>query len=300
MKLRNLGQSSIKLSEISLGAMSLLQGDGSNNQYIIDQAKDIGINYIDTSDLYDHGQNEVLLGTLLKSQRKDWKIGSKVGNRWKEDGSGWEWVPSKAYIISAVEKSLMRLQTDYLDLYQLHGGMIEDPIEEIIEAFDLLKSQGKILEYGLSSIRPQVFKKYAEISSIQSNMMQFSLLDRRPEEYLSFLESCHISVLARGTIAQGLLIDKPAKNYLNRGLADVALIQEAFKKLANQLGVTQLAVALQYPLIHRTVCSSIVGIRNIQQMKDLKIAIDELNQIPEQCYVEILNDIPSNFYQDYR
>ncbi|MFZ4263486.1 aldo/keto reductase [Sphingobacterium sp. HJSM2_6] len=300
MKQRNIGQSNISVSEIGLGAMSLLPGNDLTNQYIIDQGTEVGINYVDTSDLYDQGKNEELLGKLLKSRRKEWIIGSKVGNRWREDGSGWDWVPSKAYLISAVEGSLKRLQTDYLDLYQLHGGMIEDPIDEIIEAFELLKDQGKILEYGLSSIRPQVFKLYAARSAMQSNMMQFSLIDRRPEEYLDFLEGHQISVFARGTLGQGLLIDKIAKNYLDQSVTAIISLQEKLKELANSFGVSPLALAINYPLIHQTVCSSIVGVRNKEQMKKLVIAIDELNKIPENAYSELLAGIAIQTYKDYR
>ncbi len=65
-------------------------------------------------------------------------------------------IPGKSYILKAVEDSLQRLQTDHIDLYQLHGGTIDDPIDETIEAFELLKTQGKIRHYGISSIRPNV------------------------------------------------------------------------------------------------------------------------------------------------
>jgi aryl-alcohol dehydrogenase-like predicted oxidoreductase len=85
-------------------------------------------------------------------------IATKVGNQWRADGSGWDWNPNKDYIISAVEQSLKRLQTDYIDLYQLHGGTMEDPIDETIEAFEQLQKQGKIRYYGISSIRPTVIE----------------------------------------------------------------------------------------------------------------------------------------------
>lgn len=92
--------------------------------------------------------------------------------------------PSKAYIKEAVKKSLTRLKTDYIDLYQLHGGTIEDNIDETIEAFEELKQEGVIRYYGISSIRPNVIKEYVKKSNIVSIMMQFSLFDRRPEEWL--------------------------------------------------------------------------------------------------------------------
>ena len=99
------------------------------------------------------------------------------------DGTG---TLQKNIFSSAVDQSLKRLQTDYIDLYQLHGGTIEDPIDEMIEAFETLKAAGKIRYYGISSIRPNVIREYVKRSSIVSVMMQYSLLDRRPEEEMLF------------------------------------------------------------------------------------------------------------------
>ena len=91
--------------------------------------------FFDTADLYDKGVNEEIVGEVLKEKRQDVIIATKVGNQWRDDGSGWEWNPTKSYIKSAVHQSLRRLQTDYIDLYQLHGGTIDDPMDETIQAF---------------------------------------------------------------------------------------------------------------------------------------------------------------------
>ena len=116
------------------------------------------LNYFDTADLYNDGENEQIIGSLLKSNRSKIVLATKVGNVRQADGST-KWDASKHHILMAVEASLKRLQTDYIDLYQLHGGMIEDNIDETIEAFELLKSQGKIRFYGISSIRPNVIPR---------------------------------------------------------------------------------------------------------------------------------------------
>lgn len=121
---------------------------------------------------------------------------------------GWRWNPSKNYLKNAVKDSLRRLDTDYIDLYQAHGGTIEDPVDETIEAFEDLVKEGNIRYYGISSIRPNVIKAYAEKSNIVSIMMQYSLLDRRPEEWFSLINESNISVIARGPVAKGLLTDQ--------------------------------------------------------------------------------------------
>src|SRR5690606_3990438 len=110
---------------------------------------------------------------------------TKVGNRMIPGEDRWVWDASKTYIMEAVKDSLRRLGTDYIDLYQLHGGTMEDDATETIEAFEALKKEGVIRQYGISSIRPNVIKRFLTNSSAVSVMMQYSLLDRRPEEWFS-------------------------------------------------------------------------------------------------------------------
>ncbi|RYG04027.1 MAG: aldo/keto reductase, partial [Chitinophagaceae bacterium] len=221
MKYRKLGKSTLEVSEISFGCMSL--GDDQRlNQDLIAHAVEGGINLFDTADVYDQGKNEEEVGKALKAVRKKICIATKVGNQWKPDGRGFDWNPNKDHIIKEVENSLRRLQTDYIDLYQLHGGTIDDPIDETIEAFEQLKKEGKILFYGISSIRPNVIREYIKRSSIVSVMMQYSLLDRRPEEAcFPILQNAGIGVLVRGSIAKGLLAGKVADQFLNYGKLDV-------------------------------------------------------------------------------
>ena len=180
MNQRILARTGWAISELSFGCMSL-QGTDAENARLIHKAIDGGINYFDTADLYQGGANETTVGKALIGKRSEVYIATKVGNELRADGSGWDWNPRKSYILKAVDQSLSRLQTDYIDLYQLHGGTIEDPIDEVIEAFEQLKEQGKIRAYGISSIRPNVIREYVDRAQIVSNMMQYSLLDRRPE-----------------------------------------------------------------------------------------------------------------------
>ncbi|MGC4232947.1 MAG: aldo/keto reductase [Niabella sp.] len=269
MEYKVIGKSNLSVSEIGLGCMSLLKSPGKEAANIIAAATDAGINYFDTADLYDKGQNEALVGKLLKPVRNKIILATKVGNQWREDGSGWDWNPRKDYILEAVDKSLKRLQTDYIDLYQLHGGTIDDPIEETIEAFEQLVQQGKIRYYGISSIRPNVIRKYVELSNIQSVMMQYSLLDRRPEEeMIGYLHQHHISVLARGALAQGLLVNKPAKDYQGYSSGEVLQLQQA---LSQEKGSTA-ALAIHYVLRNAAVASAVTGFSSLQQLEEVVAA----------------------------
>lgn len=266
MQKRRLGASSLEVTEIALGCMSfhaLAEG-----QPIIEQALELGINTFDTADLYDRGENERIVGEVLKQHRQEVIIATKVGNRWWQDGSGWDWVPRKDYILAAVEESLRRLQTDYIDLYQLHGGTIDDPLEEVVEAFELLKSQGKIREYGISSIRPNTIRKWTAVASSASCMTQYSLLDRRPEEEtLDHLTAQQVGVLVRGGLAKGLLLGKPARSYLGYTKEDLAERLAAFSQ--HFTNDQRAGAALQFTLAHPATSSVVVGARIPQQLLEV-------------------------------
>lgn len=298
MSYSQLGKSNLNISRIGFGCMSLNYAQP-NLKLIIDSALEKGINYFDTADIYENGLNEVALGNALKDKRNQVIIATKVGNQQKQDGNGLDWNPSKAHIINAVEKSLSRLQTDYIDLYQLHGGTIEDNIDETIEAFDLLQQQGKIRHYGISSIRPNVIRAYVERSNIVSVMMQYSLLDRRPEEsIIPLLLQNNIGVLARGTIAGGLLAGKTIKPYLNYGQIEVELAANAIKiAVADNNSVA--AAAIDFALSNTGVTSAVVGIRKMEQLSDAVFAIK--NETDFQSKVQLLKTvIPINYYDQHR
>jgi aryl-alcohol dehydrogenase-like predicted oxidoreductase len=299
MLYRPLGKSSIHVSELGFGCMSL--GDETEqNITLIHQALDLGINFFDTADLYAKGRNEVTLGKALKARRKEAIVATKVGNQWKSDGSGWEWNPRKAYILQAVDQSLLRLDTDYIDLYQLHGGTIDDPIDETIEALEMLQAQGKIRHYGISSIRPNVIRAYVDKSNIISVMMQYSLLDRRPEETcLSLLKTHGISVLARGSLGQGLLVDKQPIPYLNRSAEEVDRLASALRNVAPEAR-QRAALSIQFVLRDPTVSSAVVGIRTVGQLEGLVQSMNGPGPLLAEQLQKLALTLAPNFYELYR
>ncbi|WP_079530197.1 aldo/keto reductase [Halobacillus hunanensis] len=275
MNKRQLGTSNLYVSEISLGCMSLGQ-DKHHAKSIIDKALDAGINYLDTADLYDFGMNEEIIGEAIQGRREDLLLGTKAGNHFKQGEEGWSWDPSKSHIKTAVKDSLQRLKTDYIDLYQLHGGTIDDPINETIEAFEELKQEGLIREYGISSIRPNVIREYVEKSNIVSVMMQYNALDRRPEEgILDLLKDNQISVLARGPLAKGMLSSegkevarmKAKDGFLDYSYDEVLTISEKWQQLANDKRSAS-ALALGYILHHPAVATTVFGASSIEQLNE--------------------------------
>src|SRR5450432_675306 len=267
MEYCKLGKSDLSVSRIGFGTMSL-EISNPLSENILLRALDGGINYFDTADLYNQGMNETFLGEVFKEKRDQIVLCTKVGNQWRTDGSGWDWNPTRKYILSAIDQSLRRLQTEYVDLYQLHGGTMDDPMDDIIEAFEILKAAGKIRYYGISSIRPNVIREYVKRSSIISVMMQYSLLDRRPDEdMLSFLNENQVGVLARGSIAKGLLISKPPEAYLNHPVEQIAKAARAIKDISYD-GRSAESVAIHYVLDHPSITSVVIGIRTEAQLKD--------------------------------
>lgn len=279
MRKVKLGHSELLVTPIGLGTMSLKGGATKQNAEVLLQSLDMGINYYDTADLYERGMNEDMVGQLLAPFRDKVVLATKVGNQWRSDGSTWDWKATKPYIIKAVDASLTRLKTDYIDLYQLHGGTIDDPVDEIIEAFEQLVKAGKIRYYGLSSIRPNVIRMYADKSNIVSVMMQYSLLDRRPEVVFPILKEKNIAVISRGALTQGLLIDKPSKEYLQLTSGEVGRAQRKVEKMARSLGIRRSHLLLAYVLGSPPLSAATVGVRTLAQLSDLKEALD--------CLVEL-------------
>lgn len=296
MKYNTLPTTNIQISELSLGCMSFHTEE--QGRPIIEAALDLGINFFDTADLYDKGENERIVGKVLAKHREDFVIATKVGNRWKKDGTAWDWVAQKDYILEAVEASLSRLNTDYIDLYQLHGGTIEDNFEEVTEAFELLKKQGKIRAYGISSIRPNTIRQWTASGNGVSCMTQYSLLDRRPEEFiLDYLNDNDQKMLVRGALAKGLLAGKPPKTYLNWSQEEVAETQAILQSYSGNNEIP--ALALHYLLAHPGVGSIVLGASRAQQLIESVEAYEKAN-FEKETLLELAQKVAPKLYLNHR
>lgn len=282
--------------ELALGCMSLPERF-SDAKKIIYAAFDSGIRFLDTADLYQKGQNEQNIGRAIQTKRNQLILASKVGNQWNAEGTAWAWNPRKAYILQAVEESLKRLRTDYLDLYQLHGGTLEDPLEEALEAFELLISQGKIKAFGISSIRPNVIRKVMTMSPPATIMMQYSPLDRRPEEEVfPLLEKSETRVLVRGALAKGILIDKPAIAFLDFSKEKVAEIKTEIQSQ----GFSPESVLIRFGLVEKSVSSLAIGASSVDQVEKIRKGYAESKTIPVDLILNLKQKFTPNLYQDHR
>ncbi|HJV31333.1 MAG TPA: aldo/keto reductase, partial [Bacillales bacterium] len=290
------------VTELGLGCMTI-GTDELNARNIIEAALEEGVNYFDTADLYDAGKNETIIGEALKEVRDQVIIATKVGNRRNKNGDGWTWDPSKKYIKEEVKNSLKRLGTDYIDLYQLHGGTTEDPIDEIIEAFEELKQDGFIRYYGISSIRPNVIQEYVNKSTIVTTMMQYNILDRRPEEIFPLLLEHNISVVTRGSLAKGLLSERYLEKISERGYLDYrfeelnSILPSLKEKIASFRSFTE--IALQFNLSNPAVASVVTGASSVEQIRANVKAVksQQLSEI-ELLFIKELTK--KSIYKDHR
>ncbi|MDU6447022.1 MAG: aldo/keto reductase [Staphylococcus epidermidis] len=269
---KNILKSGIEISELGLGCMSL-GTDYKKAQPIIESAIDNGITYFDTADIYDQGVNEEIVGKALKKyqNRDDIVIGTKVGNRLTDDGH-MTWDPSKKHIKESVKGSLKRLGLNHLDLYQLHGGTIDDPLDETISAFDELKQEGYIRAYGISSIRPNVIDYYLKNSQIETLMSQFNLIDNRPESLINDVHDKQVKILARGPVFKGLLTSKSVDvidEKFENGVLDYTQDElgstiASIKELESNLT----ALSFKYLTSHDAMGSIIVGASSVEQLEE--------------------------------
>ena len=269
---KNILKSGIEISELGLGCMSL-GTDYKKAQPIIESEIDNGITYFDTADIYDQGVNEEIVGKALKKyqNRDDIVIGTKVGNRLTDDGH-MTWDPSKKHIKESVKGSLKRLGLNHLDLYQLHGGTIDDPLDETISAFDELKQEGYIRAYGISSIRPNVIDYYLKNSQIETLMSQFNLIDNRPESLINDVHDKQVKILERGPVFKGLLtsksvdvIDEKFKNgVLDYTQDELGSTIASIKELESNLT----ALSFKYLTSHDAMGSIIVGASSVEQLEE--------------------------------
>ena len=152
MEYRRLGRSGLRVSPLCLGTMMFgAQTKEATARRMLDLARAAGVNFIDTADQYAHGRSEEIIGKLVAKDRGDWVIATKVGTVWSQrpnqSGTG------RAWIMRQVEASLVRLGTDYIDIYYTHVDDEGTPVEETVRAMGDLIRAGKVRHFGISNYR---------------------------------------------------------------------------------------------------------------------------------------------------
>lgn len=290
MRYRRLGKSPLKVSELCLGSMMFGdQTDITEARRITDHAREHGVNFIDTADVYTKGASETMVGELIKHQRHDWILATKLGNRMSDRPNESEY--SRAWVLRECEASLKRLDTDHIDIYYLHRDFNGMDLEEPLRAVEHLLRDGKIRYWGVSNFRGWRIAEMANLAK-QFNMPgpvvcqpYYNLVNRQPE--VEILPACNhhgIGVVPYSPIARGVLSGKyapgtkPAEG-TRAGRGDKRILETEFRdeslviaqKLAahcKMKGVAMTHFATAWVLAHHAVSSVIAGPRTFDQWTD--------------------------------
>ena len=289
MKYRTLGRTGIKVSPYCLGAMmfgGIANADHDDCIRIIHKALDFGINFIDTADRYSNGESEEIVGKALKGRRQNIVLATKVNGAMGDDPN--QQGNSRRWITQAVEGSLLRLQTDHIDLYQIHRPSPDTDIEETLSVLSDLIRAGKVRAIGSSTfpasemVEAQWVAERRGLARFRTEQPPYSILNRSIEqEVLPLCEKYGIGTLVWSPLAKGLLTGRYRKGqpmpeslrvrYFPKQMSDERNLEavERLIPIAEQAGLSLPHMAMAFVMAHPGVTSAILGPRTMQHLDDL-------------------------------
>jgi aryl-alcohol dehydrogenase-like predicted oxidoreductase len=299
LRLRNLGSTGVKVSSLCLGAMMFGEWgnpDHDESMRIIHVALDAGINFIDTADVYSRGESEQIVGKALKGRRDHVVLATKVHGPMGDDPN--EFGNSRRWIMKEVENSLRRLQTDWIDLYQIHRPEEDTNIDETLGALSDLVHQGKVRYIGSSTFPPSQIVEAQWVAEKRNRerfvceQPPYSMLVRAVEaEVLPTCRRYGMGVVPWSPLAGGWLSgkwrkgqDAPDSSRAQRlpHRYDLSLPEnqrkldavEELAKLAEEAGLTLIQLAIAFVLRHPAVTAPIIGPRTMVQLESQLAAAD--------------------------
>jgi aryl-alcohol dehydrogenase-like predicted oxidoreductase len=289
MQYRTLGRTGIKVSPYCLGAM-MFGGIGNPDHddciRIIHKALDFGINFIDTADRYSNGESEEIVGRALKGRRGNIVLATKVHGPMGDDPN--QQGNSRRWITQAVEASLTRLQTDHIDLYQIHRPAPDTDIEETLSVLTDLMRAGKVRAIGASTfpasdiVEAQWVAERRGLARLRTEQPPYSILNRAIErEVLPACQRYGMGVMAWSPLAKGMLTGKYRKGQKTpdgiraqrfpHAMSDVVSLDkvEQLIPLAQDAGISLIHMALAFVVAHPALTAAIIGPRTMEQLDGL-------------------------------
>jgi aryl-alcohol dehydrogenase-like predicted oxidoreductase len=292
MHYRTLGRTGMKVSPYALGAMmfgAIGNPDHDDSIRIIHKALDAGINVVDTADAYSHGESEEIVGKALKGRRDDVVLATKLWMPMGDDPN--QRGNSRRWITTEIEHSLRRLQTDHVDLYQIHRPDPETDIEETLSALSDLIHGGKVRAIGSSTmpasdiVEAQWAAERRGLERFRTEQPAYSILSRGIEaEVLPVAQRYGMGTLVWSPLAQGLLTGRVRQGQPTdlrrvarfKHLSDERRIGavEQLIPLAEKAGLPLTHLAMAFAIAHPGVTSAIIGPRTMEQLDDLLAGVD--------------------------
>ncbi len=308
MRYRQLGNSELQVSEIALGSW-LTYGvtvDRRRTSACLKRAFELGINFVDTANMYGLGATESLLGELLaKYRRDDYLLATKVYFPMSDTDRGL----SRAQILKQIDASLQRLRTDYVDLYQCHRYDHDTPLQETMEAMSEVVAAGKARYIGFSQWSPRRIKAADQLENVTRficSQPQYSMLYRKPErEVFPLCKTLGISQIVWSPLAQGVLTGKykprrpppvdsrAAGRRIRRYTRDHVLeAVQRLRPIAQRLSLSMSQLALAWVLRQEIVASAIIGATHLEQIEQNVGAVGvELDQATCREIDDVLDEV---------
>lgn len=322
MHYRKLGNTGLTVSEIGFGGWAIGGpaeasgtpfGWGRTNDdeslAAIRRARDMGVTFFDTADSYGFGRSESLLGIVLSRRRQDVVIATKVGVARDAEGKLRKDF-TRSHILHAVDGSLKRLRTDYIDLYQLHNPTPDEARrDDIHEAMDRLQEAGKIRFWGVSVTTPEEGLEIVQRGWGYALQVLYNVLNQAPaKELFPLAKEKGYGIIARVPLASGLLSgkfrpdthfaeDDVRQNFLTpKRLEEVIPRVDEAKSIIGGTARTLAEGALRFVLANDAVSTTIPGMRNVRQV-EMNVSADEV-RIPQEIVDKLVSRLGEyNFYQ---